>query len=717
AATKTLTLSGTATIAQYEAAIQAVTFTTTEGGLPRSLTISVTDETNKASLVPGVAVVTVIGLPPVITTVGTPVFTLGGSPVQVVSIVEVLDADSDELNSATITIVTGGQAGDVLDYTAPSNNPVTGTWDAATKTLTLSGTATIAQYEAAIQAVTFTTTEGGLPRGLTISVTDETNKASLAPGAAIVTVIGLPPVITTVGAPIFTLGGSPVQGVSVVEVLDADSDELNSATITIVTGGQDGDVLDYTPPNGNPVTGSWDAATKTLTLTGTATIAQYEEAIKAVTFATTEGGLPRSLTISVTDETNKASLAPGAAIVTVIGLPPLITTVGTPVHTINTAPVTLISDAVIADADSDYMSGATVQITLLAQSGDTLGYTALSGVPITASWDDDSKTLTLSGTATKAQYEQALEAVTFSATGGVLIVRTLSITVIDDTNKAALLPATILAGARYSLAPTVTTIGSPTYILGKEPTQLIAVADIADADSDYMSGATVQITLLAQSGDTLGYTALSGVPITASWDDGSKTLTLSGTATTAQYEQALEAVTFSATGGVLLVRTVSITVTDDALVSSVLPGTVTAGVANPVGPLLSASAPLFTTYSAGDPAVNPIGSATILDADSASMVEATITISEKYYAGDVLGYQAIDGNPVQASWNESTRTLTLSGTATKAQYEEALEAVTFFASQPGTTLLLPGATRTLTIVVKDDSGLTSTALVGRSVLA
>ncbi|MCV7155330.1 hypothetical protein H7I57_29990, partial [Mycobacterium pyrenivorans] len=105
----------------------------------------------------------------------------------------------------------------------------------------LTGTATIAQYEAAIKAVTFSTAEGGLPRSITISVMDEAEVESLAPGVAVVTVIGLPPVITTIGTPIYTLGGSPVQVVSVVEVLDADSDELSGATVTIVTGGQDGD--------------------------------------------------------------------------------------------------------------------------------------------------------------------------------------------------------------------------------------------------------------------------------------------------------------------------------------------------------------------------------------------------------------------------------------------------------------------------------------------
>ena len=71
---------------------------------------------------------------------------------------------------------------------------------------------------------------------------------------------------------------------------------------------------------------------------------------------------------------------------------------------------------------------------------------------------------------------------------------------------------------------------------------LIAAVDIADADSDYMFGATVEISNNYNSGDVLGYVAPANNPITASWNVSTQTLTLSGTATKAQYEAALKAV-------------------------------------------------------------------------------------------------------------------------------------------------------------------------------
>jgi lipopolysaccharide export system protein LptA len=665
------------------------------------VSFTVTDETGKSSLVPGAASVTVIGLPPAIVTVGTPTFSLGGAPVKVIAAVTITDADSDNLSEATLTIGSVAfKTGDILNYVAPSGNPIVGSWDAATRTLTLSGVATIDQYEAAIKAVTFSTTEGGLPRGVSIAVTDETGKSSLVPGAASVTVIGLPPTITTVGTPIFKLGGTAAKIVSLVTIGDLDSDRLSGAEITISSAYKSGDVLAYTAPSGNPVTASWDAETQTLTLSGLATKAQYEEAIKAVTFAANQGGVSRGIRIDVIDDANVKSLVPGSVVVTVVGLAPTVTTIGAPTYTIGTAPVKLLASASIADADSDNMSRATVKIVTLGQSGDVLSYTALAGNPVTATWDAASRTLTLSGTATKAQYEAALEAVTFSATGGAALVRGISVTVTDDTNVDSLLAGGATANVRYSLQPSVATIGTPTYTIGTAPVKLLSSVTISDLDSDNLSSATVTIATFGQSGDTLGYVQPSGNPISASWNAGTRTLTLTGNATKAQYEEALKAVTFSATGGVAIIRGLSISVTDDAGVGSsgLLNGAATANVRNPVAPSLTTTG--WPSHNRNGSATTALVAANITDSDSDYMTGATVRITNGS-SGDVLSYAPIAGNPISASYNAATHTLTLSGTATEAQYEAAMEAVKFSATSNGM-----GAVRNLTWVVADDSGQT-----------
>ncbi|MGE2836951.1 hypothetical protein, partial [Mycobacterium sp. SMC-4] len=457
----------------------------------------------------------IVKLPPAVVTIGAPLFRLGGSPVRVISSASITDLDSDQLSGATVRIATGAKTGDVLGLSAIEGNPITGTWDAETMTLTLSGAATIAQYEAALKAVTFTTTEGGLPRALTISVTDEAEVGSLVPGAALVTVIGLPPAVVTIGAPLFRLGGSPVRVISSASITDLDSDQLSGATVRIATGAKTGDVLGFSAIEGNPITGTWDANTMTLTLSGVATIAQYEAALKAVTFATTEGGLPRGLSVSVTDEAEVASLVPGAALVTVIGLPPAVVTIGAPLFRLGGSPVRVITSASITDLDSDQLSGATVRIATGAKTGDVLGFTAIEGNPITGTWDAQTLTLTLSGLATIAQYEAALKAITFSTTEGG-VPRGLTVSVTDEAEVASLVPGAALVTV-IGLPPAVVTIGAPLFRLGGSPVRVITSASITDLDSDQLSGATVRIANGAKTGDVLGFDAIEGNPITASW--------------------------------------------------------------------------------------------------------------------------------------------------------------------------------------------------------
>ena len=705
AATKTLTLSGTGTIDQYEAALKAVTFTATQGaGLVRGLLINVTDDMGVQSLAAGVATIIVNApLIPLVSTLGAPNYVIGKDPVTLLASVTITDLDSDNMSGAVVKINTLGQTGDVLGYTAPQDNPITATWDAATKTLTLTGTGTKAQYEEALKAVTFSATTGaGLVRGFLISVTDNTGMSSGWSGAATATVsTPLPPAIGTLGAPTFTIDGDPVTVLASVTITDGDSTSLSGATVKINTLGQTGDVLGYTAPQDNPITATWDAGSKTLTLTGAGTIDQYEAALKAVTFTATQGaGLVRGLLINVTDDMGVQSLAAGIATIVVNAAPliPLVSTLGAPNYIIGKSPVQLLASVTVTDLDSDNMASATVKINTFGQTGDVLGYTAPQGNPITATWDAASKTLTLSGTATKAQYEEALKAVTFSATTGAGLVRGFLISVTDSTGLSSGWSGAATATVATPLPPAIATLGSPTFTIGGSSVTVLASVTITDGDSATLSGGTVKINTLGQGGDVLGYTAPQGNPITASWDASSMTLTLSGTGTIAQYEAALKAVTFTATQGVALVRGLLINVTDEMGVQSLLPGVATVNVTG-LTPLVSTlGAP---NYVIGKPAVQLLGSVTVTDGDSATMSSARVKINTFGQPGDVLGYTAPQGNPITASWDASSMTITLSGTATKAQYEAALRAVTFSATQGA------GLVRGFLISVTDNTGMSS----------
>jgi hypothetical protein len=68
-----------------------------------------------------------------------------------------------------------------------------------------------------------------------------------------------------------------------ITITDPDDTQMVAAQIAITDGFQTGDTLVFNNQNG--ITGNYDANTGILTLTGTASIANYETALESVEFA------------------------------------------------------------------------------------------------------------------------------------------------------------------------------------------------------------------------------------------------------------------------------------------------------------------------------------------------------------------------------------------------------------------------------------------------
>ena len=82
--------------------------------------------------------------------------------------------------------------------------------------------------------------------------------------------------------------------------LDVDDDELEGARVAIASGFADGDELAFEDAGG--ISGSYDGTTGVLTLTGTATVAAYEGALRTVEYR--HDGNPsgaRAIELSVSD--------------------------------------------------------------------------------------------------------------------------------------------------------------------------------------------------------------------------------------------------------------------------------------------------------------------------------------------------------------------------------------------------------------------------------
>ena len=95
--------------------------------------------------------------PPVIGGAGNAVVYLeNASAITLSSVLTVSDVDNTSLSGATVTISAGFTSGDSLSF--PSQNGITGSYDSGTGVLSLTGTATVADYQAALRSLSYSST-------------------------------------------------------------------------------------------------------------------------------------------------------------------------------------------------------------------------------------------------------------------------------------------------------------------------------------------------------------------------------------------------------------------------------------------------------------------------------------------------------------------------------------------------------------------------------
>lgn len=239
-----------------------------------------------------------------------------------------------------------------------------------------------------------------------------------------------PPVLADAGSTLhYTEGDGPAVIDASLSLSDVDDTNIESATASITSGYvATEDVLTFADANG--ITGSWNAPTGVLTLTGTATKAQYEQALESITYVNTNTGDPsvsvRTVEWIVNDGVANSNAIFSSITVTPTTDNPVVTATGTAVaFNENDAPVTIDSNLTITDADDTHLAGATVTISSNLRTGDVLAVAGtaignlVSGTSITvSSYNSSTGVLTLSGPDTIANYQAVLRSVTFSNTSG-----------------------------------------------------------------------------------------------------------------------------------------------------------------------------------------------------------------------------------------------------------------------------------------------------------
>ncbi|SFG48034.1 cadherin-like domain-containing protein [Neptunomonas qingdaonensis] len=519
---------------------------------------------------------------PVMSAGGTLAYTENGVAALIDATVSV-DADVDDTQMASATVTIGNfVSGDILTVGNPGG--LTVNYNAGTGELTLSGTASLADYTTALSSVTFnsssedpTADNSKNSRTLSWTVTDaNSDGAGAATSDAVTSTINLTaqsdvPLVTGLGAVSYSENDPAVAiGASLI-LTDPDDTQLTGATVSISGDYLAGDTLNFTSQNGISIVSN---ASGVLTLTGTTTLANYQAALRSVTFSTasddpTRASATRTLSWQVTDaNSDAAGAASSIAVTNTLTITPLtdnpvVAVVGSQL-TYNEGDVAQTVDGTLSlsDADDTHLSGATVQIgsgrlasDVLAVAGTAIG-NVVGGTSITlTSYDAAAGLLTLSGSDTLANYEAVLRTVTFvntsddptNNTSSASRTITFSVTDADSDGTGA---GSGSDNRGVTIVPTqdapVLSGGSQTLAYTEQAAAAVIDSTVSvslDADDTQMSGATVVISAGYTGGDVLSFLAQNG--ISGSYSAG--TLTLSGDATLAEYSTALQSVKFNST--------------------------------------------------------------------------------------------------------------------------------------------------------------------------
>jgi Ca2+-binding RTX toxin-like protein len=467
-ATGVMTLTGSASLASYQAAIRAINFDTIgTSTLQRGITVVVNDGTADSNTATATVDILGSGTTPVLDldandssgatiTAYQGAFTVGAAPVAIADVDTTITNDGTTITSATITIAVNrdGVNDSLIAGTMPAGITA-GAYNSATGTLTLTGSASLASYQAALHAISFSTTGSSLlSRGIDVVVNDGANS-----NTAVSTIsINRAPTLdldadnssTATGAnylATYTDGGGAV-ALSDVDITIADADgTLMGASITL-TNPKAGDVLTVgTLPAGITAT----VAGNTVSLSGAGTPADYQAAIAAVSFGSTSGTpdtTPRTITVAVNDGFVTSNTAIATINVVDVASPPVLdldaSAAGTGYSTffsLATRPNVAVSDADVSvtDVDSINITGATITLTN-AQAGDSLIAGAMPP-GITASVVGN--VVTLSGSAFITDYQTAIRAVSFNSTSSDLTARTIDVTVTDGSGSSNIATTTI----------------------------------------------------------------------------------------------------------------------------------------------------------------------------------------------------------------------------------------------------------------------------------
>ncbi|MEL7079407.1 MAG: Ig-like domain-containing protein, partial [Cyanobacteria bacterium J06582_2] len=373
--------------------------------------------------------------------VGTPVVIVGGD-------VTITDDDDVNIEEMTITL-TNRPDGDAIEGLSvngvlPTNINTTG-YNPATGVITLTGSASLADYQTAIGQIEYDNTNptDATPRIINVVVNDGEFDSPVA--TATINVF-TPPVINTDYQTTFEEGGDavPISDPGDTVITDGDDVNIQTATITL-TNRLDGDTfeslsVDGALPNGITVSSPYDETTGTIVLSGDAPIASYEAAIAQIEYDNTNltDLSNRIVNVVVNDGLHDSNLAQTTI---VMNTPPEVDLDGSEpgtgfsgIFAPDSGGVAIANlDSLVTDASDLNIESASVIFTNpkvgdelsivsddLTADGTTGSFTANSGNVINYVTSNDGSQIAITFTSDiedsvpRADYEELIEAITFN---------------------------------------------------------------------------------------------------------------------------------------------------------------------------------------------------------------------------------------------------------------------------------------------------------------
>jgi len=476
------------------------------------------------------------------------------------------------------------------------------------------------------------------------------------------------PVVNTTVADLGYIENATTAVDSGLAVADSDSANLTSATVSMTTNYVNGqDTLAFTTQNG--ITGTWTQATGTMALSGTATVAQYQTALRSITYDNNSNypdTATRTVTFDVNDGTNASNTASRNITIAAVNDEPA----GTDVTK------TFNEDATYVFATADFGMSDTVDNgshTLTAVKMTTLpvsGTLKLSGVSVTIGQVVSAANIT-SGLLTFVPGSNgngtAYTSFTFqvqdtggTANGGIDL---------DASANTFTFDVTAINDAPVNSVPaSQATAPNTAKVFSTGNGNLISISDV-----DAVSG-TMQVQLVSTNGATTLSTT-SGLSFSVG--DGTADATMTFTGTITAVNTALAGLSFNPTTSFTGAASLQIVTGDQGNTGSggALNDNDTIAISVSSLPVVTTTvANLAFTENGSAVALDP--GVTVTDSDGSNVTGATVSMTTNYVNGqDTLNF--VNQNGITGSWNAGSGVLTLSGTTTLANYQTAMRSITY----------------------------------------